>query len=158
MTAGYDDIRRAYYDAQHLYHDDNRCRASAPVSMLVVRVVVKHSQKNFVGQQNALGDLNGHVEEMIRRPFGNEGINGEKDSLDEFHELNDTLYQNAWKAQFLSGLMMPVLNFVSNLGYVGVCVLGGYLATKQIVEIGDTRRSSSIVAVQPAHYPDCKYG
>ena len=108
-----------------------------PVSMLVVRVVVKHSQKNFVGQQNALGDLNGHVEEMYGGHLVMKVFNGEKDSLDEFHELNDTLYQNAWKAQFLSGLMMPVLNFVSNLGYVGVCVLGGYLATKQIVEIGD---------------------
>ena len=108
-----------------------------PVSMLVVRIVVKHSQKNFVGQQNALGDLNGHVEEMYGGHLVMKAFNGEKSSLDEFHQLNDTLYQNAWKAQFLSGLMMPVLNFVSNLGYVGVCVLGGYLATKQLVEIGD---------------------
>ena len=99
--------------------------------------MVKRSQKNFVDQQNALGALNGHVEEMYGGHLVMKAFNGEEASLKQFKKVNDELYENARKAQFLSGLMMPILNFISNLGYVGVCVLGGYLANGKLVEIGD---------------------
>lgn len=108
-----------------------------PLSLLVVKSVVKRSQKNFVDQQNALGALNGHVEEMYGGHLVMKAFNGEEASLKQFKKVNDELYENARKAQFLSGLMMPILNFISNLGYVGVCVLGGYLANGKLVEIGD---------------------
>ena len=108
-----------------------------PLSLLVVKSVVKRSQKNFVDQQNALGALNGHVEEMYGGHLVMKAFNGEQASLKQFKKVNDELYENARKAQFLSGLMMPILNFISNLGYVGVCVLGGYLANGKLVEIGD---------------------
>ncbi|MFR4250322.1 MAG: ABC transporter ATP-binding protein [Christensenellales bacterium] len=108
-----------------------------PLSLLVVKSVVKRSQKNFVDQQNALGALNGHVEEMYGGHLVMKAFNGEQASLSQFKKVNDELYENARKAQFLSGLMMPILNFISNLGYVGVCVLGGYLANGKLVEIGD---------------------
>ena len=108
-----------------------------PLSLLVVKSVVKRSQKNFVDQQNALGALNGHVEEMYGGHLVMKAFNGEEASLSQFKKVNDELYENARKAQFLSGLMMPILNFISNLGYVAVCVLGGYLANGKLVEIGD---------------------
>lgn len=108
-----------------------------PLSLLVVKSVVKRSQKNFVDQQNALGALNGRVEEMYGGHLVMKAFNGEEASLKQFKKVNDELYENACKAQFLSGLMMPILNFISNLGYVGVCVLGGYLANGKLVEIGD---------------------
>ena len=108
-----------------------------PLSLLVVKSVVKRSQKNFVDQQNALGALNGHVEEMYGGHLVMKAFNGEQASLSQFKKVNDELYENARKAQFLSGLMMPILNFISNLGYVAVCVLGGYLANGKLVEIGD---------------------
>ena len=108
-----------------------------PVSALMVSLLVRLSQKHFVTQQEYLGSLNGKVEEsfsgqMVIKAFGREE-NVQKD----FDADNDVLYKSAWKAQFISGLMQPVMFFVGNLGYVGVAVSGGFLAIKGVIGIGD---------------------
>ena len=108
-----------------------------PVSGLMVSLLVRLSQKHFVTQQEYLGSLNGKVEEsfsgqMVIKAFGREE-NVQKD----FDADNDVLYKSAWKAQFISGLMQPVMFFVGNLGYVGVAVSGGFLAIKGVIGIGD---------------------
>ena len=99
------------------------------------------NQKNiilyFKSQQKVLGELNGHVEEMYSGHEVIKAFNREKKSIKAFNNINDNLYQSAWKSQFLSGLMMPVINFVSNFGYVGIAVLGGYLAVKKAISVGD---------------------
>ena len=108
-----------------------------PVSMGLISVIVKHSQKYFKSQQEYLGHINGQVEEV----YGGHNIvkvfNKEEDVIQTFTETNEVLYQSAWKSQFLSGMMMPVMQFVGNLGYVGVSILGGYLAIKKTIEVGD---------------------
>ena len=108
-----------------------------PVSMLLLSTIMKHSQKYFGSQQESLGKLNGQVEEI----YGGHNIvkvfNREEDSIREFDEINDTLYSSAWKSQFFSGMMMPIMQFVGNLGYVGITILGGYLAAKKTIEVGD---------------------
>ena len=108
-----------------------------PLSLIVVSLVVRQSQKYFKQQQDYLGHVNGHVEEMYGGHMVMKAFNGEEKSVQQFDELNDTLYKSAWKSQFLSGLMMPVMTFIGNLGYVAVCVLGGYLAIKQTITVGD---------------------
>ena len=108
-----------------------------PLSMVVVSLVVRQSQKFFKQQQDYLGHVNGHVEEMYGGHIVMKAFNGEEKSVQQFDQLNDTLYNSAWKSQFLSGLMMPVMNFIGNLGYVAVCILGGYLAIQQAITIGD---------------------
>jgi ATP-binding cassette subfamily B protein len=108
-----------------------------PLSMFVVIFIVKRSQKFFKEQQKYLGNVNGHVEEMLGSHVVVKAFNGEKDSVNKFNVLNDDLYKSAWKAQFMSGIMMPVMNVVSNIGYVGVSVLGGALAARQLIEVGD---------------------
>lgn len=108
-----------------------------PVSMLVVVLVVKKSQKFFKQQQKYLGEANGHIEEMYSCHVVVRTFNGEEKSGKIFEKLNDKLYNAAWKAQFLSGLMMPVMKIVGNIGYVAVCILGGALAAKKTIEIGD---------------------
>ena len=108
-----------------------------PLSMLVIAVVIGQSQKYFKQQQDYLGHVNGHVEEMFGGHIVMKAFNGEKKSVDQFNELNDTLYSSAWKSQFLSGLMMPVMGFVGNLGYVAVSILGGWLAIKNAITVGD---------------------
>ena len=108
-----------------------------PVSMLIINKVMKHSQKYFQAQQEYLGKVNGQVEEN----FGGHDVvrvfNKEQDALKEFEHDNQKLYESAWKSQFFSGMMMPIMQFVGNLGYVGVSILGGYLAIKQTIEVGD---------------------
>lgn len=108
-----------------------------PVSAVLVTVVVKHSQKYFVAQQEYLGHVNGQIEEV----FGGHNViklfNKEESVLKEFEEKNEILYQSAWKSQFLSGLMQPLMNFVGNLGYAAVVVAGGYLSVKGTIEVGD---------------------
>lgn len=108
-----------------------------PISMGLISVIVKHSQKYFKSQQEYLGHINGQVEEV----YGGHNIvkvfNKEEDVIETFNETNDVLYQSAWKSQFLSGMMMPVMQFVGNLGYVAVAILGGYLAIKNTIEVGD---------------------
>lgn len=108
-----------------------------PVSMMLVMFIVKKSQKYFKEQQAFLGNVNGHIEEMYSAHIIVKAFNGEEKSAKAFDEMNDKLYNTAWKAQFLSGLMMPVMNIVSNVGYVAVCVLGGALAIKKTIEVGD---------------------
>jgi len=108
-----------------------------PLSMVVIAVVVGQSQKYFKQQQDYLGHVNGHVEEMYGAHIVMRAFNGEADSVEHFDGLNNTLYGSAWKSQFLSGLMMPIMGFVGNLGYVGICILGGYLAIKNAITVGD---------------------
>lgn len=108
-----------------------------PVSMLFVSVIVKHSQKYFRAQQEYLGHVNGHVEEMYGGHVVMKAFNGEQSSVEKFDAYNDQLYHSAWKSQFLSGLMMPVMNFVGNVGYVVVCILGGWLAVNRGLPVGD---------------------
>ncbi len=108
-----------------------------PMSMAVIALVVGQSQKYFKQQQDYLGHVNGHVEEMFGGHLVMKAFNGEADSVARFEGLNDTLYNAAWKSQFLSGLMFPIMNVVGNLGYVGICILGGYLATQNAITVGD---------------------
>lgn len=108
-----------------------------PLSLILVTTVVKHSQKYFAAQQSSLGQVNGHIEEMYGAHMIMKAFNGEAKSVAEFEELNDQLYDSAWKSQFLSGLMQPISTFVGNLGYVGVAILGGYLAMNGSITIGD---------------------
>ncbi len=108
-----------------------------PVSMFIVIMIVKRSQKYFKDQQKFLGNVNGHIEEMYGGHVVVKTFNGEEKSSETFEGLNNQLYETAWKSQFLSGLMMPVMNIVGNIGYVAVCVLGGALAAKRTIEVGD---------------------
>ena len=108
-----------------------------PLSFLVIKFIVSRSQVYFKRQQDQLGHVNGHVEEMYGGHNVIKAFNGEEKSIRRFNGLNDELYDSAWRSQFLSGLMMPAMHFVSNLGYVGVCILGGYLATRNLITIGD---------------------
>jgi len=107
-----------------------------PVSLIAVIFVVKKSQKHFKDQQKYLGTVNGHVEEMLGSHVVVKAFNGEKDSCDIFAEQNELLYKSAWKANFLSGLMMPITQFVGNLAYVAICILGGYYTTTGVMTIG----------------------
>ena len=108
-----------------------------PLSMLLIMFVMKHSQKYFSRQQKSLGDVNGHIEEMYGAHDVVKAFNGEEDSVKTFNEYNDALYDSAWKSQFLSGLMQPLSNFVGNLGYVMVALLGGWFTVKGAIEVGD---------------------
>jgi ATP-binding cassette subfamily B protein len=108
-----------------------------PLSIGLVRFIVKRSQKYFKTQQEYLGHLNGHIEEVFSAHTVVKAFGGEKKAVATFDELNSTLYQSAWKSQFLSSIMMPLMNFVGNLGYVAVAVSGGWLAAKQMVTVGD---------------------
>jgi ATP-binding cassette subfamily B protein len=108
-----------------------------PLSLIVTIGIAKRSQKLFAAQQKSLGQLNGHVEEMytghkVVKAFGHEAK-----AIDEFDQINDRLYDAGWKAQFFSGMIMPLMQFVGNLGYVLVSVVGGIYVTKRIIEIGD---------------------
>ena len=112
------------------------CFIVLPLSAILIGVVIKRSQIYFKQQQQFLGELNGHVEEMYTGHLIVKAYNGEQDSIEKFEKHNDNLYQTAWKSQFLSGLMMPITVFVGNLGYVFVCVVGGLLALRGQVTIG----------------------
>lgn len=108
-----------------------------PLSMLVIRLVVAKSQGYFKNQQKYLGRVNGHVEEMYTGHDIIKAFNREEASQKTFDEYNKKLCESAWKSQFLSGMMMPITNFIGNLAYVAVCLLGGYLAINGRVSIGD---------------------
>ena len=108
-----------------------------PVAMTLISFIVKHSQKYFKYQQEYLGHVNSQVEEVYGGHNIVKAFNKEEDVIETFERDNDILYRSAWKSQFLSGMMMPVMQFVGNLGYVGVVILGGYLAMKQTIEVGD---------------------
>ncbi|WP_028593955.1 ABC transporter ATP-binding protein [Paenibacillus assamensis] len=108
-----------------------------PLSVIATKNIAGRSQKHFKNQQDSLGELNAHVEEMytghqIVKAFGRE-----EKSLQKFDEVNDRLYDAGWRAQFMSGMIMPLMSFVSNIGYVLVCVVGGVLVTNRSIQIGD---------------------
>ncbi|SHJ20433.1 ATP-binding cassette, subfamily B [Clostridium amylolyticum] len=108
-----------------------------PVSMALIMGVVKKSQKYFKSQQEFLGHVNGHVEEVYGGHNIMKAFNGEEEAVEKFQEINSTLYNSAWKSQFLSGMMMPIMTFIGNIGYVAVSILGGWLAIKKTIEVGD---------------------
>ena len=108
-----------------------------PLSGLLIMGVVKKSQKYFKQQQKSLGSLNGHIEEIYSGHNIVQVFNGEKEAIETYTKINDDLYTSAWKSQFLSGMMMPIMSFIGNLGYVAVCILGGYLAVKKTIDVGD---------------------
>ena len=108
-----------------------------PLSFLIISLVVRRSQRHFRAQQEYLGHVNGNIEEMYSGHNVVRLFNGEERSRETFHQMNKKLYAAGWRSQFLSGLMQPVLSFVSNLGYVAVCVLGGYLTIHGRITIGD---------------------
>ena len=108
-----------------------------PVSIILIGLVMKRSQKYFARQQQALGDVNGHIEEMYGGHNVVKAFNGEEASVKQFNEFNDSLYESAWKSQFFSGLMQPITMFIGNVGYVAVCLLGGVLAGGGNITIGD---------------------
>ncbi|MCI5995032.1 MAG: ABC transporter ATP-binding protein/permease [Blautia sp.] len=108
-----------------------------PVSMGIIGTVMKHSQKYFKDQQKFLGEVNGQVEEVYSGHNVVKVFNKEEDVVRVFEETNDKLYESGWKSQFFSGIMMPVMQFVGNLGYVMVAILGGFLTIKGAIEVGD---------------------
>lgn len=110
---------------------------TVPFSMVIVRNVVKLSQPHFRKQQKFLGAVNGHIEEMYGGHLVLKAFNGEKRAMEEFDELNEQLAENARKAEFLSGLMMPLMGFIGNLGYVVVCIVGAVMASGGTLYIGD---------------------
>lgn len=108
-----------------------------PISMALISFVVKKSQKYFKDQQEYLGHINGQVEEVYGGHLVIKAFNREKDTIEEFNRTNEILYQSAWKSQFLSGMMQPIMMFVGNLGYACVALTGGLLAIKNVITIGD---------------------
>ncbi|WP_433944440.1 ABC transporter ATP-binding protein [Paenibacillus sp. SN-8-1] len=108
-----------------------------PVSFLAIKKISGRSQKHFIGQQHNLGELNGHVEEMytghrIIKAFGRE-----EKSIEKFDQINERLYESGWKAQFISGMIMPIMSFIGNIGYVLISVIGGIMVTRKAMDIGD---------------------
>lgn len=108
-----------------------------PLSLVFIKQIISRSQKYFKEQQDYLGHVNGHIEEMYGGHLVMKAFNGEEKSIARFDTYNKTLHSSAWKSQFLSGLMMPVMNFIGNLGYVAVAVLGGWLAARSMITVGD---------------------
>jgi ATP-binding cassette subfamily B multidrug efflux pump len=108
-----------------------------PVSFGIIGLIVNKSQVFFKQQQDYLGHINGHVEEMYGGHVVMKAFNGEAKSVEQFDQINGTLFDSAWKSQFLTGLLFPIMNFVGNLGYVAICILGGYLAVQGTITIGD---------------------
>ncbi|MBN1649516.1 MAG: ABC transporter ATP-binding protein [Spirochaetales bacterium] len=108
-----------------------------PMTTGIVSFIVKRSQKYFKEQQKYLGHINGHIEEMFGGHLVMKSFNGEQKSIDEFEKNNKVLFNSAWKAQFLSHLMMPLMRFVSNLGYIAICILGGWLMIRRLITLGD---------------------
>lgn len=108
-----------------------------PLSLVMIMLVVKKSQKHFRSQQEYLGHTNGHIEEMYSGHNIMKAFNGEEKAIEEFDKLSDTLYNSAWKSQFLSGMMMPIMTFIGNLGYVIVAIMGGFLAIRNKIQVGD---------------------
>ena len=108
-----------------------------PISAVLMSIVVKFSQKHFRSQQKYLGVINGQVEEIYAGHLVIKAFNKEDETIDTFNDTNKTLYNSAWKSQFLSGMMQPIMMFVGNLGYAGVAISGGILAIKGTIGIGD---------------------
>ncbi len=111
--------------------------AIIPISMGIMVLIMKKSQKHFTAQQTYLGHVNGHVEEMYASHIVIKAFNKEEESAKTFDKYNKILYTSAWKSQFMSGLMMPIILFIGNLGYVGICILGGYLSVTTGLPVGN---------------------
>lgn len=107
-----------------------------PLTIVITMIIVKRSQGHFKSQQKFIGSVNGHVEEMLGSHVVVKAFNGEEQSEKKFKEYNDSLYNSAWKATFLSSLMLPIMNFVGNLGYVAIVVIGGFLTISGSMTIG----------------------
>ncbi len=110
---------------------------TVPITILVINLIVRTSQKYFMQQQDYLGHVNGHVEEMFGGHIVIKAFNAEKESVKTFNGLNEILFTSAWLSQFLSTVMMPIMRFISNLGYVAVSILGGYYAIRGMITVGD---------------------
>jgi ATP-binding cassette subfamily B multidrug efflux pump len=108
-----------------------------PLSTIFLRLILPQSQKYFSQQQDYLGHVNGHVEEMFGGHIVVKAFNGEKKSIEKFDRFNNTLYEAGWKSQFLTGLLFPIMNFISNLGYVVTVILGAWLAIQGTITVGD---------------------
>ena len=106
------------------------------IGFSLMTFIMKHSQKYFVQQQAELGQINGHIEEMYTGHLVVKAYNGEKEAKETFHTINERLFENAWKSQFMSGIMMPLMQFIGNFGYVAVCIVGAYLVTIDSITIG----------------------
>ena len=107
------------------------------MSFGLIGAIIRTSQKLFRAQQDSLGNMNGHVEEMYGGHSIVQAFNRQDDSIKRFYQINEKLSDSAWKSQFFTSIMQPMMQFISNLGYVVVCILGGYLAVKKVIEIGD---------------------
>ena len=107
------------------------------MSFGLIGAIIRTSQKLFRAQQDSLGHMNGHVEEMYGGHSIVQAFNRQDDSIERFYQINAKLSDSAWKSQFFTSIMQPMMQFISNLGYVIVCILGGYLAVKKVIEIGD---------------------
>lgn len=108
-----------------------------PISFVLISIIVKKSQKLFKRQQDTLAEINGHIEEMYAGHNIVKVFNGEERALKKFNLINEDLYDSGWKSQFLSGLLFPIMNILGNVGYVAIAVLGGWLAIKGTINIGD---------------------
>lgn len=108
-----------------------------PIALIILAFIVSHSQKYFQRQQEYLGHVNGKVEEVYGGHNIVKAFNGEEDAREEFQKLNQTLYRSSWKSQFFSGIMHPLMNFIGNLGYVVVSIMGGYLVIQNQITVGD---------------------
>ena len=108
-----------------------------PISALLISFIIKKSQKLFVAHQEYLGEVNGHIEEMYGGHVIVKAFNGEERSIKKFETINEKLYESSWKSQFLTGLLMPIMNIISNSGYVAIAVLGGKFAIEGKINIGD---------------------
>ena len=108
-----------------------------PLSILATSVIAKQSQKYFRNQQKILGQLNGHIEESFSGHIVIKAYNREKNSIENFKNINNSLYDVGWKSQFFAGIIMPLMTFIGNIGYVVIAVVGGYFVTKRLITIGD---------------------
>ena len=108
-----------------------------PIGMFAISMIIKRSQKFFAQQQEFLGNVNGQVEELYGGHLVVQAFNGQGDAIEKFDKTNEKFYQSAWKSQFLSGLMQPLMSFIGNLGYVLISILGGFLVIKNYIEVGD---------------------
>ena len=116
-----------------------------PLCMVILNKIVKKSQKYFVIQQEYLGYMNGHVEEIYGGHDIVKAFNGEEKAIDKFSDINNTLYQSAWKSQFLSTTMHPIMQFVGNLGYVVISIFGGYMVIKDKIKVGEIQSFTQYV-------------
>ena len=108
-----------------------------PISMMIIGFVMKHSQKYFQDQQKYLGEVNGQVEEIYGGHHVVQAFNKEEDVVKAFEETNERLYTSGWRSQFFSGMMMPIMQFVGNVGYVVVALLGGVMVINGSIQVGD---------------------